>query len=88
MAISVYFIGFIPRTPTMIAPGKANKPLASRRLHIKAWTDHNIRVKLGGGVGRAGREALPAHFAAARKTRIPHAPEALPALPFRLDLTI
>jgi hypothetical protein len=86
--MSVYFIGFIPRTRTMIAPGKANKPLASCWLHIKARTGYNIRVKLGGGPGPTGQEAPPALSTAARKTRIPHVPEALPALPFRLDLTI
>jgi hypothetical protein len=68
----------------MIAPGKANKPLASR-LGLELKTDwYNTRVEFAiVGILPTGERIRPP-----RETPIPHAPEPLPALPFRLDLTI
>jgi hypothetical protein len=52
---------------------------------------YNIRVKLRIGFGIVAKGMALGGLrcsAVVRKAPIPHAPEALPALPFRLDLTI
>jgi hypothetical protein len=81
----------VPFEATIIAPGKANKPLASMpnlNRHPEARGRYNTRVKFEVGAESVRRGLRSASFATSAEVPILQAPEAFPTLSFRLDLTI
>src|SRR5450759_2880188 len=90
IAMSVYRIGKGPaRTGPIIAPAKANKPLASKPASDRRQggnLPYYTRVKMVNTPDFAGSSLHLTRFASRRGGLILQAPEALLAPSFRLDL--
>jgi hypothetical protein len=80
-------MGVVPIEATIIAPGKANKPLASRP-HLLAvaerMPEYNTRVKLELGSEQAVADCFWRRFGTGGEVPILQAPEAFPTLSFAL----
>src|ERR1700731_4872951 len=87
IAITVYFMGWSRLETRHHGPGKGNKPLASRLTSDRTFR-HIARIKTGIDRPAAGHSLLSTAIASHCRVPIPQAPEPLPTLSFRLDLTI